>query len=47
MQNAKHTATPITTGQKLSVHGSNPVMDIQLYRSMLGPFNMPQSHDLR
>lgn len=36
MQNAKPIATPMIGGQTLSAHGSDPVMDTQLYRSIVG-----------
>lgn len=36
MQNAKPIATPMIGGHTLSAHGSDPVMDTQLYRSIVG-----------
>lgn len=47
MQNGKHIATPMIAGQKLSDYGSEPATDTQLYRSIVGALNMPQSHGLR
>lgn len=47
MQNAKNIATPMIAGQKLSDYGSEPATDTQLYRSIVGALNMPQSHGLR
>lgn len=28
--------TPMTSGQKMSAYGSDPVKDVQLYRSIVG-----------
>lgn len=36
MQNAKEFNTCMTTGYKLTTHGSEPVKDVQLYRSIVG-----------
>lgn len=36
MQYAKCVSAPMTTGQKLTSYGSDPVEDVQLYRSVVG-----------
>lgn len=36
MQHAKGTNTPITSGQTLIAYGSDPIKDLQLYRSIVG-----------
>lgn len=36
MQYAKGVSTPMTPGQKLTRYGSDPVKDVQLYRSVVG-----------
>lgn len=41
MQYAKGINTPITSGQRLTSYGSNPVKDVQLYRSIVGLCSIP------
>lgn len=36
MQNARAINTPMTSGQKLSSYGSDPMNDVKLYRSIVG-----------
>lgn len=39
MQNAKGVNTPMTSRHKVTVYVSEPVKDVQLYRSLVGPFS--------